>query len=331
MIITKAPFRVSFVGGGSDMEEFYSSEPGAVLSVTINKYMYISSHKFFDTNKLRVKYARTETVENVDQLQHPIVREVLRQFRIDGALEVSSNGDVPSGTGLASSSAFTVALLCNLYARTGVFATKGKLAAEACDIEINRLHEPIGKQDQYACAYGGLNVLRFLSSGAVSVEPLHIRREIYKTLSDNLLMFYTGEQRNASTILAEQKKNTISPEKRAVLRRMVEFVDDAHSAIYSGDLTEFGRILHENWLLKKTLASRISNSLIDEAYETAMKNGALGGKLLGAGGGGFLLFYCEPQHQPRLRGALSSMREMRFKLENEGAKLVYAGDEYWQD
>lgn len=319
------------MGGGSDLEEFYSSEPGAVLSVTINKYMYISSHRFFDTNKLRIKYARTETVESVEQLQHPIVREVLRQFHIDGALEMSSNGDVPSGTGLASSSAFTVAMLCNLYARTGVFATKEKLASEACDIEINRLGEPIGKQDQYACAYGGLNVLRFLSSGAVSVEPIHLAKEVYKTLSGNLLMFYTGEQRNASTILAEQKKNTLSSEKRAVLRRMVSFVDDAHSAIYSGQLADFGKILHENWLLKKSLASRISNSFIDEAYETAIKCGAVGGKLLGAGGGGFLLFYCEPQYQPRLRAALSSMRELKFKFENEGAKLVYAGDEYWQE
>ena len=328
MIITRTPLRISFVGGGSDIENFYSRREGAVLSVSINKYMYISSHTYFDRDKIRVKYSRTETVDKVSELRHPIVREALLKFNISGALEISSNADVPAGTGLGSSSAFTVGLLHNLYARDGKLATKERLADEACDIEINRLGEPIGKQDQYACAFGGLNIIRFRTSGEVAVEPLHLKKPIYKTLKNNLLLFYTGDQRSASAILAEQKKNISSDEKADILARMVALVDKLRDSLYQENLRSFGGILHENWLLKRQLASGITNPAIDEMYSRGLANGAEGGKLLGAGGGGFMLFYCEPENQPRLRAAFSDYTEMKFKFDNDGTKLIYAADEY---
>jgi len=328
MILTRTPFRISFVGGGSDMPAFYKQAPGAVLSTTINKFMYISSHYFFDEDKIRVKYSRTETVTAIDELVHPIVREVLKKFNIHGALEISSNADVPAGTGLGSSSAFTVGLLHNLYTVAGKFVDKNCLASEACEIEINKLKEPIGKQDQYAAAFGGLNKIIFNPEGTVSVEPIHLKKASYKELSNRLLMFYTGRQRKTASILSEQKSNLKSKDKFKVLNDMVSLVDDQRDALYSGNLNEFGTILHKNWLLKKQLAAKISNSSIDKLYEKGMKAGALGGKLLGAGGGGFLLFYCDEKHQAKLRKAMSPLRELHFKFENEGSKLVYVGDEY---
>lgn len=328
MIITKTPFRISFVGGGSDLEEFYSQTPGAVLSSTINKFMYISSHRFWDAEIIVAKYSRTEIVKNLEEMRHPIIREVLRKFNVTGALEISSNADVGAGTGLGSSSSFTVGLLHNLYTVFGQFVTKEQLAADACDIEINKLREPIGKQDQYAAAFGGLNIFKFNSSGAVNVEPIHLPKDTYKQLQNNLVMFYTGNQRNASQILAEQKHNLASKEKREILQEMVGLVWELRDMLYRGNLHEFGKVLHKNWLFKKRLANQISTNEIDDIYETALRNGASGGKILGAGGGGFMLFYCEQEQQPRLRAALSHLRELKFKFENEGSKLIYVGDEY---
>lgn len=329
MIITRTPFRISFVGGGSDLDSFYSRTPGAVLSTSINKYMFISSHRFFDTDKLRVKYSRTETVTNLEELRHPIVREVMKQFHIEGALEISSNADIPAGTGLGSSSAFTVGLLHNMYARFGRHVSKHLLGQEAADIEIERLGEPIGKQDQYAAAFGGLNIIRFQPSGQVVVEPVHLRREINKKLQRNLLMFYTGVTRKTGRILGEQKKNLeTSDEKFRTLKEMVGLVPQLRDSLHDGDLTAFGRLLHENWLLKKGLASGIADDHINSIYDRALDNGAVGGKLLGAGGGGFLLFYCEEENHNRLRKALKELREMKFKLENEGSRIIHVGDEY---
>ncbi len=328
MIITKTPFRISFVGGGSDLEDFYSQFPGAVLSATINKFMYVSSHNFFDYDKIRVRYSQIETVTSIDDLKHPVLREVLKKFCINGAVEISSNGDVPAGTGLGSSSAFAVGLLHNLYARLGKYVTKAQLAEEACDIEINKLKEPIGKQDQYAAAFGGLNIIKFNPSGEVNVEPIHLAREVNKTLQHNLLMFYIGEQRTTSSILTEQKNNMRSRDKVDILKEMVKLVWELRDALYAGDLEGFGKILHKNWLLKQQLASKISNPYISNLYNKALDNGAVGGKLLGAGGGGFLLFYCSQENHARLRAAMSPLRELCFKLENEGTKLIYVGDEY---
>jgi D-glycero-alpha-D-manno-heptose-7-phosphate kinase len=331
MIITRTPFRISFLGGGSDMEEFYSQTSGAVLSTSIDKYMYIASHRFFDEDQVRIKYSKTETVGRVEELEHPIVREVLTRFKVNGALEVSSNADIPAGSGLGSSSSFTVGLLNNLYARSGKYVTKGLLAHEACEIEIDRLKSPIGKQDQYAAAFGGLNVFHFNPSGTVSIEPVHLRADLYRALQENLLMFYTGKQRMASLILAEQKENLRLPDKRDHLKRMVDLVWDAQEALYEGNLERFGRVLDKSWRLKKQLASKISNEQINEWYYRALQNGAIGGKLLGAGGSGFLLFYCDKKEQPRLRQALADLRELKFRFEGEGSRIIYFADEYPND
>ncbi len=325
MIITRTPFRISFVGGGSDLEAFYSRSPGAVLSTTINKYMYISSHQFFEEEKIRVKYSKTETVDGISDLDHPILKTVFKHMQISGGIEVSSIADVPSGTGMGSSSSFTVGVLHNLYAAKGKLVTKEKLAAEACNVEINILKEPIGKQDQYAAAYGGLNIIRFLENGSVQVEPLHLKMETLQRLEDNLMMFYIGNQRKASSILEEQKKNTNATDKFNALKNMVALVDELKEALYKDALEDFGKLLHENWLLKKQLASGVTNPLINELYERGLKNGATGGKLLGAGGGGFLLFYCEKEKQPILKDALKKVRHFEFKFDNEGSKLIHYG------
>lgn len=327
MIITKTPFRVSFVGGGSDIATFYRENVGAVLSTTINRYMYISSHSFFDVDKIRLKYSKTETVNDVESVQHPIVKEVLRKFNITKNIEISSNADVPAKSGLGSSSSFTVGLLQNIYTAFGKFAGKKKLAEEACEIEIDRLKEPIGKQDQYAAAFGGLNVIKFNPDETVNVEPIHLKSEVNQTLQNNLLMFSVGNQRKASDILREQTDNLKSVDKASIMKKMVELVWDCREALHAGDLNGFGDLLHQNWLLKKQMASNISNPIIDEAYQTGIDAGALGGKLLGAGAGGFILFYCDEKHHESLRKSLSSLREMRFRFENDGTKIVYVDED----
>lgn len=327
MIITKTPFRISFAGGGSDLKEFYSQSPGAVISATINKFMYISTHKFFDVDKIRIKYSQTETVTDIEDIKHPIVKEALRKFKISGAIEISSNADIPSKTGLGSSSAFAVGLLNNLYAVMGKLVTKKQLAEEASDIEINKLQDPIGKQDHYAVAFGGLNVIKFNPSGSVEIEPIHIKEKIYKTLQDNLLMFYVGERVFTPSILTEMRENIKTQKNVEILKNMVKLVWELRDAVYAGDLVHFGKILHENWLLKQQLASNITNPYINELYEKALKSGATGGKLLGAGGSGFLLFYCEQDQQEKLRAAMAGLREMKFKLEDEGTKVIYVGED----
>ncbi len=328
MIISRTPFRVSFVGGGSDMETFYSRHKGAVLSTSVNKYMYISSHRYFYRDQIQVKYSQTETVNRLDDLQHPLLREALRKTGISGGIEISSIADIPSGTGMGSSSSFTVGLLHNLYAINRKFISHEDLANEACEIEIDILKEPIGKQDQYAAAFGGLNIIHFNRDGSVRVEPLYIKQSVYKMLEDNLIMFYIGNQRKASNILAEQKQNASQEAKYDTLKQMVSLVDDLRSVLYGENLEDFGKILHENWLLKQKLASRISNPEINTIYDTGMKNGATGGKLLGAGGGGFMLFYCPEEKQPGLISALKQYETIDFKFERDGSKIIYFADEY---
>jgi D-glycero-alpha-D-manno-heptose-7-phosphate kinase len=289
--------------------------------------MYISSHRFFEPDKIRVKYSRTETVDNVNELQHPILREIFKEFKISGGLEVSSIADVPSGTGLGSSSSFTVGLLHNLNVQRHRPITKEELAKEACRVEIDLLKEPIGKQDQYAAAYGGLNIIEFKTNGAVAVSPIIVGKETIQELESNLLMFYTGDQRSASAILSEQKANISQQQKFDTLKKMVALVRDASGAIQSNRLDDFGKILHENWLLKKSLASGISNDGINQAYNVALNAGAIGGKLLGAGGGGFLLFYVPQAAHGRVKEALRTLRKFDFKFEQEGSKLIHYSDE----
>jgi D-glycero-alpha-D-manno-heptose-7-phosphate kinase len=324
MIISRTPFRISFVGGGSDMAAFYERHPGAVLSTSINQFMYISSHKYFEPDKIRVKYSETETVSSAADLKHPILRVALQRFKLSG-IEISSIADVPAGTGMGSSSSFTVGLLHNLYAASGIQVTKQHLAEEACKVEIDDLGEPIGKQDQYGAAIGGLNIFRFLPNGQVITEPLNLNPEIRQELDSNLLMFYTGNQRKASSILSEQKKNVSQEERFTALKEMTALVDVLAAELKSGNIDAMGTLLHENWEMKKSLAGGISNPLVDQAYEAALKNGATGGKLLGAGGGGFLLFYCPKPTQAKLRQALSNLRTFDFGFEQEGTTLIYPG------
>ncbi|MDX5325147.1 MAG: GHMP kinase [Bacteroidota bacterium] len=323
MIISKTPFRISFVGGGSDLEAFYARHTGAVLSTSIDKYMYISSHKFFEPDKIRTKYSRTETVDRVADLQHPILRVALEKFGIQGGIEISSIADVPSGTGMGSSSSFTVGVLHNLYAVQNHFVSKEQLAAEACEIEIDILKEPIGKQDQYAAAYGGLNVIEFLPNGRVAVNPVFLGKDALSALDRNLIMFYVGNQRKASDILSQQRKNTSAEDKFNALKQMVSLVYELRDELLKGNLDAMGKMLHENWLIKQGLASGISNPEINAIYETGLKNGAIGGKLLGAGGGGFMLFYCPVEKQDGLKKALSNVRPFDFTFEQDGSKIIH--------
>jgi len=322
MIGSRTPFRMSFVGGGSDLKEFYSRAPGCVISTTIDKYMYIFIHHFFD-NRIQVKYSKTELVEQIIAIKHPIVREVLRKFDLVG-IDINSIADIPSGTGLGSSSSYTVGLLHALYGYINQNITIERLASEASEIEIDILNEPIGKQDQYAAAFGGLNVIRFLPTGEVKVEPINMHPSAYDELQDNLLLFYSGITRKASDVLIDQKHNLINKQvKFDSTLQMTELVEKAIENLLESDLDEFGKTLDENWNLKKSLSNKISNANIDDIYSIAKKNGALGGKLLGAGGGGFLLFYCRKENQNKLRKALKGLREINYKFDRIGTKIIY--------
>lgn len=329
MIITRTPFRISFAGGGSDLPSFYRRHEGCVLSTTINKYMYVVIHPTFNRNETVIKYSKTETVGDIRRIQHPVARQLLLDHKIDG-VEIVSTADIPSGTGLSTSSAYTVGVIHALYAFQGKFCSQERIAREACELEIEKLGEPIGKQDQYGTAIGGLKFIRFHPDESVDVEPLVIRPEIRNKLNDSLLLFYTGLTHSAGEILKEQNRNVNNEDaKFQTLVRMTGLAYDMRDALTRGDLHAFGEILNQNWQLKKDLASGISNGVVERYYQLAMENGALGGKLLGAGGGGFLLFYCDEQHQKRLRSALSDLVELPFSLENSGTKVIYIGEKDW--
>lgn len=328
MIITKTPFRVSFCGGGSDMELFYREHGGCVLSTTINKYMYIMLHPYFDSQKTALKYSQNEIVSNLEKIKHSIFRCVLCEKGING-VEITSTADVPSGTGLGSSSSFTVGLLHTLYCYQGKYVSKGRLAKEACDVEIRKIGNPIGKQDQYAAAYGGLNFIRFHPDDTVSVEPIIAKAETIRELQDNLIMLYTGFTHDANKILAEQNRNISKRDKTKNLIQMCSLTKEMKHSLESNDLTDFGHILNEGWIRKKELAGKISNPVIDELYEIAIKNGAIGGKLLGAGGGGFLLFYCPKDKQEQLKNKVR-LSVFDFTFEHNGSSVIYIGDKYWE-
>ncbi len=329
MIITRTPFRVSFAGGGSDLPSFYRRHEGCVLSMTINKYMYVSIHPTFNRDETVVKYSQTEIVRDVRAVQHPIARQLLLDYGIDG-VEIVSTADVPAGTGLSTSSAYTVGLIHALNAFRGKLCSQERIAREACELEIEKLGEPIGKQDQYGTAVGGLKFIRFKSDESVEVEPLAVSRQKLSELEGNLLLFYTGLTHSAGEILQEQNKNVAGEDKKFQnLVKMTELAYELREAVVAGKLDDFGRILNENWLLKRELASQISNDKIGKYYDLAMANGALGGKVLGAGGGGFLLFYCPKEKQKRLRSALSDLWELPFAMESSGTKIIYVGDKDW--
>lgn len=323
MIISRTPFRISFAGGGTDLREFYSRESGAVISVTIDKYMYVTVNKRFDST-LRVSYSSTEIVNHAEEIKHPIVRECLKAVGIEHGLEITSIADIPAQTGLGSSSAFTVGLLNALYAYKGIFRSAQQLANEACRIEIQELGEPIGKQDQYAVAFGGMNHIQFNMDETVFVNPIICPQEVKRELKENLLLFYTGQTRSASSILCEQKKNM--NHRQDILLAMRNQVEEFRAKVQEGKcLVDIGFLLHRGWEYKKLMASGISNSEIDVYYRLATKNGALGGKILGAGGGGFLLLFCEHQHQQRVRTVLSDLQEVMFDFEPQGSKIIFVG------
>lgn len=323
MIITRTPFRISFVGGGSDFQSYYENYSGAVVSASINKYMYLSMHPYFSENEYFLKYSKTECAQSADDIRHPIIKNVFKRYGIKG-IDFNSSADVPAGTGLASSSAFTVGLINLCNAHTERYMDKSEIAEQACDIEINDLKNPIGKQDQYACSFGGLNFIEFHRNGMVDVEKLHLNIETYDKLNKNLLMFYTGLSRNSQTILSEQNQNIkTNAQKVANIHKMVALAKALKLELLKGNPDSMGEILHEGWCYKKELAANISNPLIDEAYEAAMKAGARGGKLLGAGGGGFLLFYVDEKKQKKVREKLKTLKELDFKFDHQGTNIVY--------
>lgn len=324
MIITRTPLRVSFAGGGSDLRSYYQHEPGAVTSTAIKKYIYVTINRKFD-DRIRVSYSKTELVDHVAEVKHDLVREAMKLTGVRSGVEITTIADIPgSGTGLGSSSALTVGLLNALYAYKGTLKSREALAAEACRIEIDRVGEPIGKQDQYAAAFGGIQHIQFLPDETVYVDPVLMKPEVKVALQNRLLMFYTGITRRSSSILQEQKKET--PRKMEILRKMVILSKEVRESLMSGRLDEFGRLLHKGWELKKQMASGISSPEIDEMYERGLGAGALGGKILGAGGGGFLLFYVPEGLQDRLRDRLSDLKEMPFRMEPQGTRIIYVGD-----
>jgi D-glycero-alpha-D-manno-heptose-7-phosphate kinase len=321
MIITRTPFRISFGGGGTDFKAFYAHNPGVVLTAAINKYMYIIVNRRFDQS-VRVSYSRTEIAAEAGRIQHPIVREALTMLDMHNGLEIISMADVPAQTGLGSSSSFTVGLLHALHAFRGEHPSAEQLATEACEIEIGRLKEPIGKQDQYIAAYGGLQRIQFNVDESVFVDPLVCMAGTIELLNDHLMLFFTGVTRAAGDILSQQQRDT-----NAVARRMTALADVAESMRASligiPRLRRFGELLHDAWTIKRELGG-VTNDSIDRWYDSARSAGAIGGKILGAGGGGFLLLFVEPDARASVANALTPLIELSFRLEPQGSKVIYS-------
>jgi D-glycero-alpha-D-manno-heptose-7-phosphate kinase len=321
MIAVQTPLRVSFLGGGTDFEEFYQDHGGAVLSAAINKCVFIIVKERFD-DLIYVNYSTKEIVDRFDKLQHELVREAMRITGVEKGVEITTLADVPSeGTGLGSSSSITVGLLHALYAYKGELKTAEALAREACHIEIESLGKPIGKQDQYIAAYGNMRFITFGNNG-IEVEKIELSPEDKRRLNDNLLLFYTGMTRKSSEILSEQKANI--SERLDVLSLMRDLAFEAKSALLEGAFDELGQILHRGWELKRKLASKITNREIDGIYDAARRAGAIGGKVTGAGGGGFLLLYCPKEKQDEVQRALGKLRELPFRFEQDGSKVIFS-------
>lgn len=321
MIIVQTPLRVSFFGGGTDFPGFFSEEGGCVLTSAIDKYIFVTIKKRFD-QLLRIGYTRTEMVERVEDVQHDLIREALRKTGIRQGVEITTMGDIPSaGSGLGSSSTVTVGALHAMYAYRGEIVPSQRLATEACEIEVEILGKPIGIQDQYIAAYGGLRFIEFLPGGEVVCERVNLAPQLQRRLGENLLLFFTGVTRQATTILSEQQRNING--RRAILREMKQMAHTARTELINGNLDAVGCLLHESWLLKKQLAGPISNATLDALYEAARRAGATGGKITGAGGGGFLLLYCPREKQDCVRAALDGLQELPFQLESDGSKVIF--------
>lgn len=324
LVVTRTPLRVSFAGGGTDLADFYERDFGAVFSAAIDKYIYVTvkRHSELFNEPIRINYSATEQVDTIDEIQNNIARECLRLLKVDPPIYISTVGDLPASTGLAGSSSFAVGLLHALHAYRGERVSPGQLAEEATHIEIDVLKEPIGKQDQYAAAFGGLNFFRFNPGGGVTIEPVRVSLDFLSDLFDHVLMFWTGLQRDASSVLTEQRRNI--PDKMGYLKKMRDHAAQLQVLAAKGafDPGAFGEILHESWQLKRQLASSISSEKIDEFYERARGAGAEGGKICGAGNGGFLLFIVKPEKQAGVRQALGRLLEVPVRYEVHGTRVL---------
>jgi len=320
MIITQTPLRVSFAGGGTDFPAFYEQYGGAVISSAIDKYVFCVVKERFD-DQIYVNWSKKEIVDSVDQIEHELVREAMRKVGVTKGIEISFLSDIPAeGSGLGSSSSVTVGVLNALYHYVGETPTAERLAREACEIEVETLRKPMGVQDQYIAAYGGLRYFRFGPGKTIQAESVRASRAALEDLDNDLMLFFTGKTRKASGILAEQKTNIT--DKVAILQAMAAQADEVRQLIEAGDVDELGPMLHQNWESKRKLASGISSGELDEIYERAMKAGALGGKISGAGGGGFFLLCVPSGKRQAVRQALSNLREMPFRLEKGGSRIV---------
>lgn len=325
MVISRTPFRISFFGGGTDYPVWYKEHGGAVLSTTINKYCYITVRHlppFFD-HKYRIRYSKREEVQKISEISHPSVRECLAFLDFDRGVEIQHNGDLPARIGVGSSSAFTVGLLNTLYALQGKMTTKRQLASEAIHVEQNLIKENVGSQDQTAAAFGGFNKIEFGGKEEILVKPMTLGTEKIQLLQSYLMFFFTGFVRTASEIAGEQIKKT--PKRGKELSRMYELVDEAINVLCreNSDITDFGRLLHETWTIKRSLTSKITTPFVDDVYETAIKAGALGGKLSGAGCGGCIMFFVEPELQPKVKDKLKDLLYVPFRFENLGSQIIY--------
>jgi D-glycero-alpha-D-manno-heptose-7-phosphate kinase len=324
MIITRTPFRISFVGGGTDLASFCEKEPGAVLSTSIDKFIYVTAKKQVSIveHKYRISSNKLELVNHVDEIEHPIIREALKMLEIDFPVEITTFADIPPQTGLGSSSVFTVGLLNALYALKRERLTKSQLAGKAAELEIKILGRNAGAQDHYAAAYGGFNVFRFYKDLKVITEPVFYDHNILKKLNSNLLLFYTKVKRDADRLLAVQSEETQN--KFEVLKKMKGLVEPLEDVLLGKTpIDEFGKILHEGWMLKKSITKLISNNEIDEMYDRARAAGALGGKILGAGGGGFLLCYVKDGHQQKVIESLGNYYRLPFGFDSGGSRVMY--------
>jgi len=324
MIISRTPFRVSFVGGGTDLRAYYKNELGRVLSTGIDKYVYVIIKKQIGIveYKYRINWSQVEFKNEIESIEHPIVREVLRMFKIDYPIEITTVADIPAGTGLGSSSSFTVGLINAICALGGIRKTKFELASLAAQIEVDVLKRNMGKQDHFAASYGDLNIINFFPDETVEIEPVIHTNNNKKLLEKNLILFYTYLQRDASDILKTQAEETQN--KFNVLTEMKNLVDPlSETLLGKNNIDDFGKILNQNWMLKQSLTKEISNNRIGEYYETGIKAGALGGKLLGAGGGGFLLFYVEEKNRNKLIDSLPELYPLDFKFDTRGTRITY--------
>jgi len=333
MIISRTPHRISFFGGGTDYPEYYLQYGGKALGVAINKYSYLNIRQLppFFEYKHRVVYSKQENVNTLDEIMHPSVRETLRHLNISYGLSIHHDGDIPARSGMGSSSAFTVGLLHSLNAMNGKLTSKMELTKESIYIEQQLIKENVGSQDQAFAAYGGLNRIEFLQNGEISVNPIIMRPERLIGFQDNIMLFFSGLSRIASEVLEEQVKNTAINIPN--LNKMKDLVDEAYEVLVnpSRNLKEFGELLNYTWQLKKTLSSKVTNENIEDMYDKAIKAGAIGGKVLGAGGGGFMAFYVEKQNQPKVIEALKGYLHIPFKFDYDGSKIVVYEQNYKED